>query len=117
MRGDVEEALPDTVLFDQRVRDRRGQWDAATERLRDGHEIRDDAIVLEPEHRPQPSEPGLRLVKHEQHAAGIAELAQTAEIPVRGNDDPTGREHRLGNDRTERADRLLGDELEPRLET
>jgi hypothetical protein len=36
VRGDVEEALPDTVLLDQR-RDRRGEWDAAAERLRDGH--------------------------------------------------------------------------------
>src|SRR5439155_26322001 len=104
VRGDVEEALPDTVLLDKRVRDGRREWDAAAERLRDGHEIRDDAVVFEPEHRPQPSEPGLRLVKHEQHPAGIAELAQAAEVSVRGDDDPPGREHRLGNDRAERAD-------------
>jgi hypothetical protein len=44
VRRDVEETFPDTVLLDQRVRDRRGEWDAAAERLRDGHEIRDDAI-------------------------------------------------------------------------
>src|ERR671935_781575 len=116
MRGDVEEALAHAVLLDSGARDRRRERDAAAERLRDGYEVGDDAVVLEAEHRPEPAEPGLRLVEHEEHAALVAQLPQTAEVAVGRNDDPAGREHRLGDHGAERADRLLLDQLEARLQ-
>src|SRR5436190_6624004 len=116
MGGDVEEALPDAVLLDRGARDRRRQRDAAAERLRNGDEVGDDAVALEAEHRPEPAEPGLRLVEHEEYASLVAQLPQTAEVAVGRNDDPAGREHGLGDHRAERADRLLVDQLEARLQ-
>src|SRR5919201_765576 len=116
MRGDVEEPLAHAVLHARGARDRRCERDAAAERLRDGYEVGDDAVVLEAEHRPEPAEPGLRLVEHEEHAALVAQLAQTAEVAVGRNDDPAGREHRLRDHGAERADRLLLYELESRIQ-
>ena len=63
VRGDVEEALVVAVLLDRARRDRRGEREPAAERLRDADEIGDDLVVLEPEHRPQAPEAGLRLVQ------------------------------------------------------
>ena len=51
VRGDVQEPLADAVLLDRRARNGRGERDPASERLRHGHEIGDDALALEAEHR------------------------------------------------------------------
>ena len=112
----MEEALPDAVLLDRGARDRRRQRDAAAERLRNGDEVGDDAVVLEAEHRPEPAEPCLSLVEHEEHASLVAQLPQTAEVAVGRNDDPARREHGLRDHGAERADRLLVDQLEARLQ-
>src|SRR4029450_2588495 len=115
MRGDVEEALAHAVLLDRGARDRRRERDAAAERLRDGYEVGDHAVVLEAEHRPEPAEPGLRLVEYPEHASLVPQPAQAAEVAVGRNDDPAGREHGLGDHGAERADRLLLDQLETRI--
>ena len=74
--GHVQEALADAVLLDCGGRHGRGQRQAAPQRLRDGDEVGDDAVVLEAEHRPEPPEPRLRLVEDEQHPALGAHLLE-----------------------------------------
>src|SRR6266498_2295760 len=46
----------------------------------------------------------------------VAELAGAPEVPVRWNDDPAGREDRLGDEGAQRSDRLLVEELEADLQ-
>ena len=116
VRGDVEEALVVTVLLDRARRDGRRERQAAAERLRDADEVGHHTVVLEAEHRPEAAEARLGLVHQEQHPALVEQLAHPAEVAVGRDDDAAGREHGLDDERAERADRLLVDELEADLE-
>src|SRR3954468_13480696 len=73
-------------------------------------------VDLEAIHRPEPTEPGLALVEHEQHPALARELRQAQEVARRQDDQPTGRQPRRGHHGRRRADRGLVEEVEARLQ-
>ena len=77
----VEEEAPLVGLGLDRLRGQRGrQRKAGAERLRQGEEVRDDAVTLEGEHRAGAAEPRLGFVDHEQHAPLVASLGQRCEV-------------------------------------
>ena len=65
MARDVNEAPFDDARLDLRADDRRREGQAAAQGLRDRHDVGDDAVLLEAEHRAEAAEASLCLVHDE----------------------------------------------------
>src|SRR5579875_3567566 len=110
--GHVHEAFAVAVFLNLGRGEGSPKRDAAAQRFGNREDIRRHAEGLKAEHRAEATKAGLGLVEDQQHAALVAELAQTLEILRRGNNDATRRKHRFGDHGTQRADGLLVNQVE-----
>ena len=100
------------LLLDLVGRQHRGQRQPGAERLRQREDVGHDPVALEGEHRAGAAEPGLGLVEHQQHAALVAARLQRGEVAGRQVEDAARRQHRLGDERRQRAGALAIDQVE-----
>ena len=73
--------------------------DAVPEPLGEGHDVRQDPIVLMGEPAARAAEAGLDLVQHHQPTVRVTDPPDTREVAGTGHDDPTFALHRLHENR------------------
>ena len=81
-----------------------GQREAGAERLRQGQDVGDDAVALEGVPIAGAAEPGLGLIKDQQHPAFPALVPQRREVAGGRLDDAAGAEDRLDDAGGQAAD-------------
>ena len=99
-------------LFDLSRRHDGRQRKPSTDGLRQGEDVRHDAVPLEGEHITRATDAGLCLVEDEQHSAFAAFLLQGAEIAPRQLQHATAGQDRFGDKGRQTAGRLAVHQVE-----
>ena len=94
-------------VHDLRAAEHAGERQAAGDRLRDDHQVRLDAVVLDREHPAGAAEAGLNLVDDQHDAVLVADAANARHELRRADDEAAFALHRLDDDRRH----LLGGHL------